>query len=362
MDSLELTELNSLNAHEEDEERNGRMRRLLIILLLLLLLLFGVILAYLAMYGKLFDREEAPGINVLFSLFGFDRPLAVSTDKAGRVFVSDTGNRRIVIFNSEGDYIRTIRGVKKADRFGGAIGTYYDDKEKKLYVAEFRRRKISVFNERGKRIARFPPNPATRDYGPLAFSPFAISEYQNKLYVTSNDGIYVFSKKGKLLKQWSGNGTDLGQFDYPIALEIDDADGTMYVADQLNRRVFAMTQKGVVKWVLGRADMNGAAASFFGLPRGIAIDPQGRVFVSDTFHHELVVLSKDGKLLGTVANRGVEDAALNFPEEITFRSDGALYLADRENDRVQAWRISKLKNPTAKLRQSYKRYYYRPEG
>ena len=136
----------------------------------------------------------------------------------------------------------------------------------------------------------------------------------------------------------------------------------MYVADQLNRRVQAIGEDGVVKWTLGQPDQGGKAKSFFGLPRGVAIDPEGRVFVSDTFHHEVVVLERDGKLLGTVGERGVEDGQLNFPEAITFRPDGVLYVTDRENNRIQAWRINEITPPGSKMKGLYDSYFKKAKG
>ncbi len=362
MESVDLTEsLGAVEAEREDSERSGRMRRLLILLLLLLLLLFGLVFAFLILNGTDFRPDPGRPIKVLFSVYGFDRPLGVSTDDEGKIYISDTGRSRFVALDDFGDYEDMIFSTKTKDKFFGVMGSYVDNKTGRSYIADFRRRTINVYSPQGKRLARWPKNPLDESFGPLGFSPFALVEHDNKLYITSTDGVYVFSKKGKLLKSWTGRGRDLDEFDYPVGIAVDK-DGSMYVADQLNRRVIAMTPEGNVKWVLGTPDKQGKLASFFGLPRGIAVNDEGRIFVSDTFHHEIVVLEKSGKLVGSLGERGVEDGQLNFPEAIAFRPDGALYIADRENDRIQAWRINKINRPAPGRVESHEQHFTKTKG
>ena len=88
--------MGAAEAEREDSERSGRMRRLLILLLLLLLLLFGLVFAFLILNGTDFRPDPGRSIKVLFSVYGFDRLLGVSTDDEGKIYVSDTGRARFV--------------------------------------------------------------------------------------------------------------------------------------------------------------------------------------------------------------------------------------------------------------------------
>lgn len=362
METPQATRIGRAEEKRETRRRESRIRKLTILLLLLLLLLLSLLFAYLALYGNLLDRFDRTSVKTIFSLYGFERPLAISAGADGNIYASDTGNSRLLVYDSRGRYLRKVGGTKKFDRFYGVIGSYADAKSGKLFVADFRARTINVYQgDSSKRTARWPKNPAAPAFGPLGFSPFALTMYKDRLYVVSNDGIYVFSQQGKLEKKWSGRGGALGQWDYPIAIAIGK-DGTMFVADQLNRRVVAMDQNGVIKWALGQPDKGGKANSFFGLPRGIAIDNEGRVFISDTFHHEIVVVTQAGKLVGVIGKRGVEDGQLNFPEGISFTSDGDLLISDRENDRVQAWRVNQIRKPDKDMLKRYKTYFRQPKG
>ena len=342
------------NVKREEKQRRRRLTQLIVIILLLLLLLIALILAYALSFMN--RTESVGGIEPLFSLYGFDRPLAVTTDGEDNIYVSDTGHDRLFVYDSQGNFIRRIGSDKGPNRFYGVIGALVDPKTKKIFVSDWKQKVVSIFSQKGKLLKRFPDEPYDRRFGKLGFTPFGIASYKNNVYVTSYNGVYVFSKTGKYVKRIGVRGRGDGQFDFPIALAIDQKDGTMYIADQLNRRVVALTAKGVVKWSLGRPDKMGKSNSFFGLPRGLTIGPEGRIYVSDSFHHNIVVLSKKGALLSTLGKRGVEDGKFNFPEGLVYAKD-SLYIADRENDRIQAIRVTGFPKPGKKALRNYKKSF-----
>lgn len=362
---VETSRLSRRQIRQDEKEKDNRVRRMLIILLLLLLLLFALAFAFLLVYGpSLLEGLRRPTVQSLFSIYGFDRPLSVSSDENNNIYVSDTGHSKFFVFDPQGNYVRRIGNDKKATRLFGIFGSRVDNKEKRIYVADWGRRTVNIFNStNGKFIRRFPADPTdvTR-YGPLGLSPYALDMYKDKIYITSNDGIYVFSKKGKLLKSWRGRGKGIGNYDFPSGLVVDKKDGSMFVADQLNRRVVALSPKGEVRWVLGRPDAGGDIVSFFGLPRGIAMDNEGRLFITDTFHHQIVVVNRDGKLISVVGERGTEDGRFNFPEGLMFNANGLIYLADRENDRIQVFRINKYPKPTKQILRKYQRSFIKSSG
>jgi sugar lactone lactonase YvrE len=91
-------------------------------------------------------------------------------------------------------------------------------------------------------------------------------------------------------------------------------------------------------------DGAGAAARFVG-PAGVAVAPDGRVFVSDAPAHQIRVVAADGaRTVSTYAGDGVDgtedgpgaSARFRYPTGLQLGRDGTLYVADSDNHVVRA--------------------------
>ncbi len=129
-----------------------------------------------------------------------------------------------------------------------------------------------------------------------------------------------------------GSGAD--QFEFPEDLALDDARDRIYVADTGNRRVQVLRRR----WQGFEVRME-AEASWpdLGLPRGIAVDPDGRVYVSDSQSHQIRVLDPDGRQLDAWGGFGRGPGQFERPLGIfaSESGDGRIFVADSGNQRVQ---------------------------
>ncbi|MCU1382798.1 MAG: repeat protein [Acidobacteria bacterium] len=127
-----------------------------------------------------------------------------------------------------------------------------------------------------------------------------------------------------------------------------DAGGSLYVADTFNHTVRKITVGGVVSTVAGlggvsgEADGTGDAARFL-YPAGVAVDPSNNVYVADTSNHTIRKITSAGvvtTLAGTASTRGASDgtgsgAQFFFPTGIGLDTSGNLYVGDQNNNKVR---------------------------
>jgi uncharacterized protein (TIGR03663 family) len=163
------------------------------------------------------------------------------------------------------------------------------------------------------------------------------------LYVadTSNHRIQHVRADGTVLQVW-GKFADVtqseapgGTFNEPWGIAVAP-DGTVYVADTWNHRVQHFSATGEFLGMFGTFGQGEAAFDFWG-PRAVAVDSQGRVFVADTGNKRVVVFDSLGQPLGEFGGVGVEPGQLDEPVGLAIDSRGRVYVADTWNQRIQVF-------------------------
>ena len=137
----------------------------------------------------------------------------------------------------------------------------------------------------------------------------------------------------------------LGKADYPWEEDemAVDAQGNLYVTDRQDNRILKISPEGKVSTfagdnLIGHADGPGNVARFWN-PTGIALSPQGIVYVSEPSNHRIRKITPEGEV-STFAGpkRGSESggstAALNRPHGLAVDAKGNLYVADTDNHRI----------------------------
>jgi sugar lactone lactonase YvrE len=160
----------------------------------------------------------------------------------------------------------------------------------------------------------------------------------------------------------NGKGSGDGQFN-PIndngvgtgvgGIAVDKA-GNVYVADTWNHRVqkFGPDGKFLAKWgeFISLADANSTAdpnrdTKFYG-PRGIAVAPDGNVYVTDTGNKRVSIFSPDGKFVRQISSNLTPEriaqqyafsqpGEMNEPIGIAVDGQGNVFVADSLNRRIQ---------------------------
>jgi len=213
------------------------------------------------------------------------------------------------------------------DANGGAI---------RVYVADTWNHRIQVFDGDGAFVVKWGTLgqlPSASGGEELFYGPRdLVVDSQGRLFVsdTGNKRIVVFEPDGTYVAQWGGGGLIAGSFEEPVGLALD-SDGDLYVADTWNRRVqlFGPGYNYIREWpVEGWFGTNVTNKPY------IDVDSQGRVYVTDPEAYRVYVFDNQGTIVATFGRYGYESDAFTMPTGIAVDPGGYIYVTDPEGQKV----------------------------
>lgn len=160
-------------------------------------------------------------------------------------------------------------------------------------------------------------------------TPYALcTDGANRLFVADSNAqlVHVMDLNTRQYGQWKPN-TPQKLFSQPVGIAYDPA-GSLFVADSAGGCVYVFDTSGRNTAQIGH--------EFLQRPCGLAFDARNeRLFVADTGSHQVIVLTRDGRLIKRLGARGTALGEFNFPTNVTLDSQGRLYVSDSLNFRVQ---------------------------
>ncbi|MBP1719650.1 MAG: repeat family protein, partial [Deltaproteobacteria bacterium] len=161
--------------------------------------------------------------------------------------------------------------------------------------------------------------------------------------VDEKDRVYIFSRRehpvtifdseGNLLNAWGE-----GLFQRPHGITIDP-EGNLFLVDDGGHVVRKYTPEGKLLFTIGT---QGKGAPFqqglpFNRPTKVAFDPQtGDLYIADGYGNSRIhKYSPEGKYLFSWGGPGSDPGEFNLPHSVATDARGLVYVADRENHRIQ---------------------------
>ena len=257
-------------------------------------------------------------------------PSAVTTDSNHRVFVADPGAKAVHVF----DFIRSkyVRLDGSGERLRGPISLAVDGQDN-LYVVDQSSRTILVYDPAGK-FRRFLGK--LRGGESYFDSPagITIDRATARIYVCDRRSqmIFVMDKRGKLIRKVGnrGGGDRPGEFRSPSLVVV--AGGELVVLDAGNTRLQVLDTGGHFLHAinLGYADQR----------TGLAVDNQGRIYVSDPVLNQIQVYSHEGQALYKFDPSTIKDANFSHPSGMWVDAGRRLYVVDSQSHRIGLFQIN----------------------
>jgi hypothetical protein len=267
--------------------------------------------------------------------FSLPRNMAVGQD--GTIYVLDSGNHRLQVFDKDGNFLRAW------GNFGTELGQFNEPwgiavDEEYVYVADTWNHRIQKFTLDGQFVDSFgssgSPDVNSGEEGlGLFFGPRSIILLNDgRLLVTDtgNHRMQVLDTEGNFQYQVGGFGSDLGQMNEPVGIT-EGPDGYVYLADTWNGRVqqfspelFSLNEWPVEAW---------ESTSINNKPY-LAVDSENRVYVTDPEGYRVLIFSSDGTYIGRFGTFGSGETNLGLPNGIAIDAENNIYIADAGNNRI----------------------------
>ena len=158
------------------------------------------------------------------------------------------------------------------------------------------------------------------------------------VFTRANPAVQVYNSGGKFVKSW---GEDVvgsaagGLTSHQIKI---DGSGNVWLADCGSHVVMQFSPEGKLLMTLGTRGEPGDDQRHFDKPTDMAVTPDGDVFVTDGYGNNRVVhFDREGKFVKAWGKLGTGPGEFSLPHAIVVDSQGRLYVADRNNARIQVF-------------------------
>lgn len=217
----------------------------------------------------------------------------IAVDGKGRIYSSDYSPHRIQVFGPDGTFLNQWppeSGSNLYDLLADRDGNVYIANDKGLFKHE---------GETGKLLAKVT-NVYPRGVG---------LTWDGKIAVTSRQGIVILDSNLQVINEWK-DAAEQANATFGFEKIAADGSGTLYALDQHSNEIckFSADGKFLDRFATGA-----------GSPHSIAVDPQGRIFVSDT--NDIEVLNANGEVLKSLKS--------NQAFAVAFNQQGEMFVASR---------------------------------
>ncbi|MCZ6501249.1 MAG: NHL repeat-containing protein [Gammaproteobacteria bacterium] len=260
------------------------------------------------------------------------------------LFVSDSRNGRIQVFDHNGIFLRQFSGTgQEASTLKRPMNlALLNDR---LYVADYWQDRIFVFTLAGELVRLI----GEAGSGPGQFNaPGGLAVASNgDLYIADfyNQRVQQLNNEGGFIRQWGTTGKVgilSGQLNYPTDVAVS-RDGRLFVADGYNDRIQVFSSSGefITRWggPLG-LNIKGPFNGWFQTISSIEVDGSDFVYAADFYNSRVQKFTADGDFVNVFGEAGDEGHQFDRVVAIAVTEAGTVFVSDFGHNRIQKWQSS----------------------
>lgn len=273
--------------------------------------------------------------------FSGPRGIAVAADDS--IYIADTFNNRIVHYSADGELIGSWGTYADASQGSAPGGTFNEPwgigvgPDGSVYVTDTWNYRIQRFTADGEFMTMWG-NSGMGDSPTGFYGPRGIYVDQNgQVFVTDtgNKRVVVFDSNGNYITQFGASGMELGNFDEPVGIT-GDANGFIYVADTWNYRVqvFGPSEDGLTYSAIAAWDIYGWSSESIDNKPFLTIGPNGNLFTVDPTNFRVLEFTPAGEFVTGWGYYSPNIDGFGLPAAVAVDSQGRVWVSDAVNNYI----------------------------
>lgn len=239
----------------------------------------------------------------------FNMPTDIAVNSKGEIYICDTKNNRICVYNSNCEYVKSIgnAGVMSLKEPYGICADNTDN----IYVADTGNSRIIKFDPSGRFLMELYSTVKLgqpKDPNNSLKMPYDVAvTHDGRIFVVDlSNRLLVYEPTGVCSQKLGGKGTGPSNFDVPSRVVVTAHDPSerqyyIYVADSFNSRVMKFNNEFKTIYEIKDKGM----FQYIRDPRGLAMLPNKSIILTDCGNMPIAAFSSQGVLEGSGGSFGV---------------------------------------------------------